>query len=392
MDYFQPISGQKIPLFNWDLPECNSWTFRNIRRLFPTAEVARGNSDESLLTEDKRNLNGLKVFDRNGQKTTIDGFLAETFTNGFIVLHQGKIVFEQYRNGFTQHDTHLSQSVAKSLVGTLAGVLIGEGVFSEQDLIVDIVPQLNQSGYADARVEHILSMTSGVRFIEDYFESDPSISDVAKIDIACGWKPKHEASKDYTSLYDIATELGKSREHGAQFVYRSIETDVLSWVIESVTKRFMPDLLSEKIWSKLGAQQDAYFALDRSGTALADGGFCATLRDYARFAQMHLNGGEFNGLEIVPNDWVMACRKGDHSVFNSEPFISQMPNGAYHNQWWIKDVNRSIYMARGIFGQLIYIDPDRQFVAVKLSTWPEPANSNLTMDTLAVLDGLSQAM
>jgi len=392
MDYFQPISGQKVPIYHWDLPEYNSWTFRNIRRLFPTAEVSHGSGNESLFTKDKRNLSGLTVFDRKGQKTTIDRFLVDTFTNGFIVLYQGKIIFEQYRNDFTQQHTHLSQSVAKSLVGTLAGVLIGDGVFSEQDLIVDIVPQLNQSGYADAKVEHILNMTSGVQFTEDYFESDPSISDVAKIDIACGWKPKHEAGRYYNSLYEIATELSKARAHGAQFEYRSIETDVLSWVIESAANRFMPELLSEKIWSKLGAQQDAYFVLDRSGTALADGGFCATLRDYARFAQMHLNNGEFDGLEIVPHDWIVACRKGDPSVFNSEPFISQMPNGAYRNQWWIKDVNQSIYLARGIFGQMIYIDPDREFVAVKLSTWPQPANSDMTMDTLAVLDCLSQAM
>ncbi len=391
MDYFLTQSGQRVPISHWDSPEFNGWTFRNMRRLFPTAEVSRGNDQAYEFPENHQKLDNLMVCDSDSQEKVMEKFLQDTFTNGFIVLHHGKIIYERYFNGFCRLHTHLSQSVAKSLVGTLAGVLIEEGILSEQDLISDIVPQLRQSGYADARVWHVLDMTSGVHFVEDYFETDPGISDVAKIDIACGWKLAKD-DKDYVSVPEIAVKLNKSREHGELFEYRSIETDVLSWVMESATGRYMPDLMSEKIWSKLGAEQEAYFTLDRSGNALADGGFCATLRDYARFAQMHLNGGKFNGNEVVSNSWVLESRVGDHSVFKSEPFVSQMPNGAYSKQWWIKDVDQSIYMARGIFGQMIYIDPTRDFVAVKLSTWPQPSNPQYTLNTLAVLDSVSQAL
>src|SRR5262249_51940765 len=156
-------------------------------------------------------------------------------------------------------------------------------------------------------------------------------------------------------------------EHGARFNYRSIETDVLAFVLEQAGGARLAELVSREIWAPIGAEEDAYFTVDPAGYALADGGFNATLRDYARFGLLHANHGMANGRQIVPADWIAATRKGDHDKFQGD-YRVVLPKGAYKNQFWIEDVSRRAYMARGVFGQMIYIDPDADFVAVKVSS------------------------
>jgi CubicO group peptidase (beta-lactamase class C family) len=276
-------------------------------------------------------------------------------------------------------------SVSKSVAGDLMGILVAEGRIDPEAPITRYLPELEASGYAGATVQRLLDMQTGVRFIEDYYDPD---SDASRLEIACGWKPPRKPD-DPISVYDMLRVLKAESPHGETFTYRSADTDLLGWLMETVTGMDLADLLSDRLWSKLGTEHDAYYALDKVGTALADGGLCASLRDFARFGQMHLDQGLFNGRQIVPADWVRRTRRGDPSKFRAEPYKTQLPKGAYSHQWWIRDTHTGVQLARGIFGQMIYLDPPNEMVVVKLSTWPKPTMPEMVVETLRAIDTIA---
>ena len=200
---------------------------------------------------------------------------------------KGQIVFERYMNGMTERSQHLSQSVAKSIVASVAGILVGQGVLEPNEKITTYLPELKKTAWKDATLRHALDMTSGVQYIEDY---DAANSDIALTDVASGWKPARPGLKAPACMWDQILSLKtRVREHGEVFQYRSIETDVLAHCMERVTQSRLASLISSELWSPLGSEENAYFTVDPAGYALADGGFNACLRDYARFGQMLMN-------------------------------------------------------------------------------------------------------
>ena len=315
-------------------------------------------------------------------------FLDQTFTDGLLVLKHGAIAYERYFNGMDERTLHLSQSVAKSFTGILAGILASKGMLDPAAQITDVLPELQGTAYRGATIQHVLDMASGVRFTEDY--TDP-LSDMARADVASGWKDVPTGSDPAQwpgTMFDLIMTLDTlERDHGGRFSYRSIETDVLAFVLERASGRRLPQLLSEEFWQKLGMEQSANMTVDPAGYALADGGLNACLRDYGRFGQMILEG----GAGIVPASWIEATRAGDHAVFR-EPYSAVLPDGAYRNQFWIEDSASGNLMARGVFGQLIHIDFARQVVVVKLSSWPDFVNPQWTKATIAAVHRIGAAL
>jgi CubicO group peptidase (beta-lactamase class C family) len=320
--------------------------------------------------------------------TRLASFLDETYTDGFLVVYRGRIVFERFFNGMTPRTPHLSQSMAKSVTGACAGVLVERGVLDPEALVTHYLPELEATAYRDAKLRHVLDMTSGVRFSEDY--ADP-FSDIGKCDVASGWKPSPGPGFPETMWEVILGLTHRERAHGERFEYRSIETDVLAFCMERASGARLPELVSELIWQRIGAEESACFTVDRAGYALADGGLNATLRDYARFALVYLHDGAADGRQVVPAGWVRDTRCGNHELFH-EPYTIVLPNGAYRNQFWIEDVERDALLCRGVFGQMIYIDPARDFVAVKLSSWPDFLNPRLTTDTLRMMNAVARQL
>src|SRR4051812_745619 len=300
-----------IPRADWDREPWNRWTFQHIDAVLPTAAVRGTPRTASDLPAAQQDLDGI-VFDCDGHTDTIGGFLSTSFTDGFLVLHRGKVVAEQYFNGMTPSTRHLSQSVAKSVVGTVAGILIGRGVIDPAAPLTHHLPELNETAYRGASVQHVLDMTSGVVFDETYTAAD---SHMAQLDVAAGWKDGADPSWPRTVWDLILTLTDASRPHGAAFEYRSIETDVLAFVLQRATGLDLPSLVSTELWQPMGAEADAFFTVDPSGYALADGGFNATLRDYARFASLHLGRGAIGGRQIVPEAWIRQIVQGNQEMF-----------------------------------------------------------------------------
>lgn len=377
-----------IPRQDWDRAPWNRWTFQHVRDLLPTTPVLRGAGPASMLPTDLQDIDGIS-FATEGRAHTLGSFLETSYVDGLLVLHGGKIVAERYLNGMTPHTQHLSQSVAKSIVGTAAGILIGRGVVDPVAPVTHYLPELEATAYRGATVQHVLDMTSGVVFDETYTKHD---SHMAQLDVASGWKDRWNPNWP-TNVWDLILSL-KDLEcsHGTSFRYRSIETDVLSFVLERAAATPLAELVSRELWAPMGAEEDAYFTVDAAGYALGDGGFNATLRDYARFALLHLRGGEIDGRRIVPTEWIAGTRFGADPTLFGSIYQEVLPAGAYHNQFWIEDTERGVYMARGVFGQLIYVDPEADFAAVVLSSWPEFVSTARMRTTLAAVSAIRGAL
>jgi CubicO group peptidase (beta-lactamase class C family) len=354
------------PRMDWDRPPWNRWSFQHIRELLPTVEVWRGDGPVRDLPRAGQALDDLSVTGVEGEATTLGALLDQTYTDGFIVLHKGAIVHERYFNSMGPRTLHLSQSVAKSVTGTAAGILIARGVMDVSAPVTRYLPELEATAWKGASLQHVLDMTTGVRFSEEY--TDPS-SDIGQVDVACGWKPPPPGSDPAFQwpqhMWELILRLKELvRAHGAQFEYRSIETDVLAFAMERATGKRLSHIVSEEVWQKIGAEESACFTVDPAGYAIADGGFNATLRDYARFGQAWLEG------KIVPSAWIEATRTGLHGRFTGR-YAASLPDGAYRNQFWIEDARGRALMARGVFGQWIRIDFANEMVIVKLSSWPD---------------------
>jgi len=377
-----------IPRPDWDRAPWNRWTFQHVREMVPTTQVWRGLGPASPLPENLQDIDAIG-FEVDGRSDTIGGFLQSSYADGMLVLHRGKIVAERYLNGMTPRTPHLSQSVAKSVVGTVAGILIGRGLVDPAAPVTHYLPELEATAYRGALVQHVLDMTSGVVFDETYTALD---SHMAQMDVACGWKERTDPNWP-GHVWELILSLKASEcAHGASFRYRSIETDVLSFVLQRAAATPLAELVSRELWAPMGAQEDAYFTVDPAGYALGDGGFNATLRDYARFALLHLGGGVIDGRRIVPAAWIGETRTGARPDLFGGVYHEVLPEGAYHNQFWVEDSKRHAYMARGVFGQLIYIDPEAEFAAVILSSWPEFINVRRTRTALAAVRAIREAL
>lgn len=377
-----------IPRQDWDRAPWNRWTFQHVRDMVPTTQVWRGHGPASPLTADLQDIDAVG-FELDGRRDTIAGFLASSYADGLLVLHRGRVVAERYLNGMMPHTPHLSQSVAKSVVGTVAGILIGRGLVDPAEAVTHYLPELEATAYRGATVQHVLDMTSGVVFDETYTAPD---SHMAQVDAASGWKERRHPHWPAT-MWELILSLKEAEcPHGAAFRYRSIETDVLSFVLQRAARTPLAELVSRELWAPMGAEEDAYFTVDPAGYALGEGGFNATLRDYARFALLHLGGGEIGGRRIVPAAWIEETRSGTRPDLFGAHYREVLPQGAYHNQFWIEDAERRAYMARGVFGQLVYIDPEAEFATVILSSWPEFVSPARTRTALAAVRAVRAAL
>ncbi len=354
-----------IPHEEWDRTPWNRVAFQHVREFVPTVPVRRGDWVAPLPIA-LADLGSIE-FESNGVRQSVDEFLRTSDTDGLLVLYRGAIVAEHYGNGMTPVTTHLSQSVSKSMVAALAGILAGRGLLDTAAPVTDYLPELAATAYRGATVQHLLDMTSGVQWDETYTAPD---SDCAKMDAASGWKSRKHESWPRCMWELVCTLTSIECPHGERFRYRSIETDVLGFTLQRAGGRPLAELMSSELWGPVGAEQDAYFTVDPAGFACASGGFNATLSDYARFALMLANLGTIAGRRVVPEAWINATRAGNPALFGP-PYRDALPNGAYHNQFWLERPGDGPFMARGVFGQILYVDPEADFAAVKLSSWPD---------------------
>ena len=375
---------QQVTLGNWQDPPFNRWAFQHVRELIPTARISRGTNPSRPLPSAERDISGIS-FRSGDEELTVVEMLASTYTDGFLVLHQGSVVSEQYFNGMTPDTPHLLMSVSKSVVSTVAGILWERGLLDVSAAIEVIVPELAGTSFRGATVQHLLDMRAGTHFDETY---DNPESDVRQYERVYLWRPDDGAPRPADALEYYAT-LHNDGEHGGPFRYRSILTDVLGWVLERAAGARLHELIAQLIWQPMGAEFDAEITVDGRGNAMADGGICATLRDLGRFGLLFAGEGLAQRSDIVPAAWIadiMAGAPDGPEAFTAADDEPGYPVGAhYRNCWWVRDPAVPFFHASGINGQNVFVHVPSQTVVVKLSTWPAALSPAIRMTVDAVL-------
>jgi CubicO group peptidase (beta-lactamase class C family) len=392
MQGFPPPADVQVTLANWQEPPYNRWSFSHMRELVPTQRIFRGHGPVTPLRANPLRLGEIALHRADGTTAIVDEVLDETYTDAVVVAHDGRVVLERYA-GETGPDTpHLLMSISKSIVGCVAGNLVERGLLSPAQLVTDHVPELDHGGYRGASLRDVLDMRSGVEFSEDYTDLD---AEVRVIEEAMGWRPPSHRQLP-SSMYAYLTTLGGAGEHGGVFDYRSCETDVLGWVCERAAKTRMADLIGELVWSPMGAEHDAEITCDGVGTAIHDGGMCATARDLTRFGMMLLADGEVTGRRIVPAAWLREAWTADPDILDafarsvSGPYL---PGGWYRNKFWfLPREHGGLLLCLGINGQMLYVSPGTGTVAAKLSSWPAAQSPAMLHDTLRAFDAVGAAL
>lgn len=367
------------------------WSVSNFRQLMPTVNVSRGLGAPTALPRAlRKDIDGMRFTPLGAsQPMTWEASLAANYTDGIVVLHRGRIVYERYFGVLKDDGQHGAMSITKSVVGTLGAALVAEGRIDPGKTVAHYVPELARSGFGNATLRQVLDMTTGLQYSEDY--ADPN-AEVWAHASAGSPLPK---PKDYTgprSYFEFLQTVQPQGQHGEAFGYRTVNTDVLGWVIARVTGRSVSQLLSERIWRRLGAEQDAYFTVDSIGTPFAGGGLNTGLRDLARFGEMLRNNGRFNGQQILPKSVVDDIRGGGNKAAFAMAGYQLLPGWSYRNMWWVTHNPHGAFMARGVHGQRIYVDPKAQMVIVRYASHPTASNSANDPVTIPAFEALGQLL
>jgi CubicO group peptidase (beta-lactamase class C family) len=306
----------------------------------------------------------------------LEDYFKRNFVTGFLVLHDNQIIVEKYFYEADRKSRFVSQSLSKSIVSILVGAAVEEGAIkSVEDPVAKYLPYLSESGYRNVTVKNLLQMATGVAYSENY--KDPK-SGAALIGSALlTGNPPFE--KYAQSIQPTNTPPG------AKFEYQSINTQVLGLLLEKVTGKRLNVYTQEKLWSKIGAESDAFFyESKKQPNTCAFACFNATVRDYARIGLMMLQGGTLGKQRVLSSAWV------HDSTTPDAPYLKPKQGGyGYAYQWWIPGGNDGVFMALGIYGQCIYVNPSRHIVIVQTSAWPEPVSSILDEEQKTLFDKIA---
>jgi CubicO group peptidase (beta-lactamase class C family) len=388
---FPPAPDSLITLANWQDPPHHRWAFQHVREIVPTQSIRREPGPVSPLPTTLTPVGFASLTRLDGSAATVDEVIQETFTDAWLVLHNGRILEEVYFGEMTAKTPHLLMSVSKSIVGCVAAVLIEHGALDPDALVTRYVAEVCASGYAGATVRNLLDMRTGVAFRETYTALD---AEVRVMERSMGWRPLLPG--DPIGAYAYLTTLGTAGPHGGSFTYRSADTDMLGWVCERASGVRMADLVSRHIWAPIGAEADADIACDMVGSAIHDGGISAAARDLARFGQMLLAGGQVQGRQVVPASWLDDAFSADADVRDafarSENHLF-LPGGWYRSQFWVlPGLRGDLLVCLGIHGQMVCVDRESGTVCVKLSSWPDAQNAGYLIDTLRAFGALSSQL
>lgn len=370
------------------------WSVCHLREFLPTEEISRGTGAPVPLTYPSpaefadlaREIDALTFMPIDGDTPmTWEQSLYANYTDGMLILHKGEVVYERYFGCLEEDGKHAIMSMTKSITGLLGEILVAEGVLDDTLLVRDVIPEIGDSAFASATVRQVMDMTTGVQYSENY--SDPD-ADIWIYSRAASPLPKPEGYEGPDGYWEYLQQVKPEGNHGDAFHYKTINSDMLGWMISRVTGKAVTDLASERLWRRMGAEMDAYQTVDGKGVPFAGGGVTAGLRDLGRLGQLMLNGGEINGERLFPAEVVETIAAGgDPSKFAG---FKTIPNGSYTSQWWVFHNDHGAYAARGVHGQTIYVDPTAEMVLVRLASFPQAQNGFIDPTSLPAYQAVAE--
>lgn len=393
MQGFPPPAEKQVTAANFltNYPNVR-WAFHHMRELLPSRQIGRGPGAAVPLPvgPDRRTeIDNLRFTGPDGATLTFAEYLTASYADATLIMKDGEVIYQVYHEGMPEQNPHMMWSMTKSFAGLLTTQLIEEGVLDPQAQITDYVPELLGSGWQHATLQQLLNMTADIDYSEVYADAE---SDVIKYALAAGMLPAPAGFDGHRDLYGYLPTVGAAGPHGDGFIYRTVHTEVLGWLLRKATGKHLAELISERIWSKLGTEHDAYLLLDRHGTEWAGAGMNASLRDLARFGEMMRLEGRFNDQQVVSAGVVKSIRKGaDREAFKASGRDFQ-PGYSYRNQWWISHNADGAYEALGVHGQMIHVNPAVGLVVVRLSSHPVASSAHTFPTTLPAMQALADLL
>ncbi|HEV7963669.1 MAG TPA: serine hydrolase [Actinoplanes sp.] len=357
----------------------NEWTFTHMNWLLPTETVPRGLSSRPL-PEAPRPLDLTYRFE--GREFSLADLHARTFTTAFVVLHRGEVVHEAYPGRFARRGTRFQLfSLTKGATSMLIGIALAEGAIdSVKDTVTDYLPDFAGTAYDGPTLADLLDMSSGVGDVEAWDVPD---SDIKRFE---------EAVLGSGSIEDVVRSARRTAEPGERFNYSTLDAQVLGWVIEAATGMSLARYAAERLWSRIGAEHDAYYWLSRSQprTAIGGGSLNAAARDVARLGLLMAHDGRLDGEQIVPRDWVQRSRDRDlpHLAVGALG-ESGYDHYGYANMWWTLGGERQAITGLGVHGQYLFVDPVADVVIVKCSAWPTEDDEPRDRETITALQQIA---
>lgn len=374
---------------NWNQPPHNRHSFQHMSALFATQTIQRSTKPAMAFEYALEDTSQLTYPVSKSATEPLQHFLDSTFTDAFLVLKEGVIVTEEYRNNMQDNTQHLLNSVSKSFVGMLAGIAVEDRLLDTSKYVSTYLPELANSAFSETTVQRALDMTAAVAYSEDYDQPKDDFWHEAAV---VGWRPDLQSDSSPRSLIDYCKERSQTEQgEGERFHYRTVLTNLCTAVIERATNTPFCEFFAQRLWQPLGPEQDANVVVDPTGLPYMGAGMSACARDLARFGEMLRNDGFYNDQQILPASWVRDTRLGNdelRELFAASDYHGLLPNGHYTNQVWADRESDEI-MCIGIHGQIIYIHRSKQLVCVKLSSHPYPTDLGLYGATYRALRALA---
>jgi CubicO group peptidase (beta-lactamase class C family) len=365
------------------------WSLSHFRELLPTVNVWRGSSRPSDLgiprAADSAALDGLSFADLNGRRFSWAESLVDTYTDGIAVLHRGRLVYERYFGALRPELPHACFSITKSYAATVAAILIHDGVMDPARCVTHYLPEMRGTAYADATLRDVLDMQVGVAYSELYSDPNAHIWDYAR---AGGLRTQPPGYAGPRSFHEFLVTLQKEGEHGQAFAYKTVNTEVLCWIMHRATGVPLAQLLSRHLWSQLGCEEDAYLSVDSTGTAMGGAGLAATLRDLARFGEVLRCDGARGTTQVIPAAVVADIRHGGDPHKFAAAGYALLSGFSYRDMWWVTHNEHGAFEARGIHGQRLYVAPGAEMVVARFASHPvaaSAANDPVTLPALLAL-------
>ena len=365
------------------------WSLSHMRELMPTVNVERGAGAPSALgatnAEQEARIDRIAFDDLHGRRRTWADSLPDTYCDGILVLYRGRRVYERYFGALRPERPHCCFSITKSYAATLAATLIHEGVLAEEQSVPFYVPEMKGTAYEDVRLRELLDMQAGVAYSELYADAAADVWAYAR---AGGLRARPAGYDGPRSYYDYLLTLRREGTHGDAFSYKTVNTELLCWIMKRATGVRLADMLSERIWSRIGCEQDAYLSVDSIGVEMGGGGMSACLRDLARFGELMRCDGAWGSDQVIPAAVVAGIRRGSDPAKFAKAGYALLTGYSYRDMWWVAHTRDGVFEGRGIHGQRLYVAPGADLVIARFASHPiasSAANDPITLPAFRAL-------
>lgn len=339
-----------------------------------------------------QNLDDFAVERRLGNTTPLKKLLDDNKTDAFVVVHNGQLVYERYFNGYNESEPHGMASLAKVFTGAIIQSLAEENRIDLEKTADTYIKELKNTPFGKATLQQLMDMQVSVEYPTHGYEHPALENQDAQLYLASNILPRGKNYDGPMKIYDMLREAEETAPPGSDFSYDNGSAETLAWIIRTITGKSLAENVSERIWSQIGMEENAYYVTDETKVEQASAGLNATARDMARFGQLLLNNGEYNGKQILPS----SITEDIKNVQEGELAVGPGASISYHNQWWIPHNEQGAFEVLGSYGQTLYIDPKANMVIVHFSSNATPSNeihsvySNMYIDIAHHLEKLPQ--